>query len=120
LDTTQYLLPTSALSNFVRLQSKYSEADYARQAVMLEISVLEQMKQKGLRDEVFQPDEELGKAYTRLAMIEEGAGQVEASRSALAEARTHYEQSPSRSGKEPTDDEMKKIITLIDKAADSL
>ena len=117
LESTQYLLPTGVVSDFARLQFKCAEAEHARQAVMLQIHLLEQMKQMGLADEVFQPDVELGKAYTRLAMIEEGAGQMDAGQSALARARAYYKRVHSGS-KELNDDEMKKVITLMDRAAD--
>jgi hypothetical protein len=116
LEFTQYLLPTAVVSDFARVQFKHADADHARQAVVLQIHLLEQLR---LADKAFQADMELGKAYTRLALIEEAAGQPEAEQRALGQARASYKRAHS-SSKEPTDDEMKRAITLMDSAADRL
>ena len=92
----------------------HADTDHARQAVMLQIQLLERLESV---DKTFAGDLEVAKAYTRLAMVEEAGGRPDEEQRALAQARAHYDRVHSHS-KEPTDDEMKKAIKLWDGAAD--
>ena len=115
LDSTQYFVPTKIAADFARLQFAHSDTDHARQAVMLQIRLLEQLemadKDYHAKDLVF--------AYTRLAMIEAAAGQADAEKSALAQARTHYARASTRD-EEMTDDQLESIVKRLDHAAESL
>jgi hypothetical protein len=116
LKSIQYLGPTSVVSDFARLQFEHADTDHARQAVMVQIHLLEQLE---LADKAFHADGELGFAYLRLAMIEEAAGQAEAEQGALVQARARFKRSHSHS-EELTDDELKNAVKRLDRAADNL
>jgi hypothetical protein len=116
LKSDQYLAATRTASEFARLQFMHADTDHARQAVMLQIHLLEQLE---LADKTFHEDSELGLAYIRLAMIEEASGHPENERPALVRARACYEKSfPGR--QHGTDAELKDIVKKLDQAADKL
>jgi len=49
----------------------HADTDHARQAVMLQIQLIERLESA---DKTFAGDLEVAKAYTRLAMVEEAGG----------------------------------------------
>src|SRR5271163_3489877 len=87
LASIQYIGPTKATSDFARTQFMHADTDHARQAVMLQIRLLERLEQA---DKTFREDGRLWLAYIRLAMIEEAAGHSDAEQSALTQARALY------------------------------
>lgn len=107
----QYIAPTKVASDFARAQFMHADTDHARQAVMFQIHLLEQLEKA---DSSFRADE-LGWAYTRLAMIEEAAGHPEAEKSTLAQARASYSRRHPGAA-ELTDDEMKNGVRRVDQA----
>jgi hypothetical protein len=115
LTSIQYLAPTEVASNFARTQFMRADSDHARQAVMLQIQLLEQLE---LADKSFHADG-LALAYTRLAMVEEAAGQTEAEHRALAYARARDKRDHFRS-QELTDDELRNVVKRMDRAFDNL
>jgi hypothetical protein len=116
LESIQYIPPTKIASDFARTQFMRSDTDHARQAVMLQIHLLEQLEQG---DKTFREGGGLWLAYIRLAMIEETAGRSDAERSALAQARALYSRDHPR-GQEQTYDELKNFVLRLDRAADNL
>jgi hypothetical protein len=114
-ESSQYFLPTTAASDFARLQFRHSDADHARQAVLFQIHLLEQLEEvdKGFRTNL---RGELGWAYTRLAMIEESAAHGEARAEALAKAKECLKQSYPGAG-EWTEDKMKDVVNRMDQLA---
>jgi len=114
----QYIGPTYVAADFARVQFQHSVTEHARQAVMLQIRVLEQLE---AADKDFHGSE-LGLAYTRLAMIEEAAGRPDAEKQALAQARARYErfrtQRVPSQREELTDEKMKTLLKRLDEAAD--
>jgi hypothetical protein len=116
LESIQYIAPTEIPSDFARIQFMCADSDHARQAVLLQIHLLEELEQE---DKTFHEDGAVEFAYVRLAMIEEVAGRPEAEQSALAQARTRYRRVHS-SSEEMTDDELKKVVKRLDQAADNL
>src|SRR5580704_15063841 len=68
LESIQYIGPTGAASDFARIQFMHADTDHARQAVMVQIRLLEQLEQA---DKIFHEGGRLWLAYIRLAMIEE-------------------------------------------------
>jgi hypothetical protein len=116
-ESFQYFLPTSVASDFARVQFEHADTDHARQAVMLQIRLLEQLAQAG---KTFREGGgELWLAYIRLAMIEEAAGRPDAEQSAMTQARALYNRDHPH-GQEQTYDELKNVILRFDKAADNL
>ena len=115
LKSIQYLAPANIASDFARTQFMRADTNHARQAVMLQIRLLEQLE---LADKSFHADE-LFLAYTRLAMVEESAGQTEAERRALDQARARDKRDRFRS-KDLTDDELRNAVKLLDRAFDNL
>jgi hypothetical protein len=113
--STQYIVPTNVASDFARIQFMHADTDHARQAVMLQIQLLEQLE---LADKSFQANE-LAFAYIRLAMVEEAAGRREAERQALARARARIGQTHSRN-EERTDDQLENDVRRLDRAIDDL
>jgi len=105
----------SVISNFARQQFEHADGVHARQAVLLEISTLEELE-RAAHDSA--TEGQLGFAYTRLAMIEEGAGQADAERQALDQARGWLNHSHPR--QERTDEQMKSALKRWDSAADRL
>lgn len=116
LESSQYFLPTSVGSDFARVQFEHADTDHARQAVMLQIHLLEQLEQA---DATFRENGRLWLAYIRLAMIEEAAGRPDAEHSALTDARALYNRDHPR-GQEQTYDELKAFVLRLDRAADNL
>jgi len=114
LESTQYIAPAKVASDFARIQFMHADTDHARQAVMLQIQLLEQLE---LADRSFHANE-LALAYIRLAMVEEAAGRPEAEQRALAQARARW-QTHSRK-EELTDEELKNAAKRIDGAVDDL
>ncbi len=114
LESIQYVAPTKVASDFARTQFWRADTDHARQAVMLQIQLLEQLE---LADKSFHADD-LAFAYTRLAMVEEAAGRPEAEQRGLAQAKARYRQMHSRSG-ERTDDDLKNAVKRMDRALDN-
>ena len=104
---------SSAFSDFAVQQFKYADTAHAREAVLLQISVLQRLEPI---DHDFHIGAELGWAYTRLGMIEELAGQKEAARAALDQARAHFKLLQPH--EELTDDQMKNTVKLMDDAWD--
>jgi len=93
----------------------HADTDHARQAVTLQIHLLEQLE---LADKSFHAND-LPFAYVRLAMVEQAAGRPEAEQQALAQARARIRQTLPRSG-EPTDDELENGVRRLDRALDNL
>ena len=116
LESIQYIAPNKITSDFARTQFMRADTDHARQAVMLQINLLEQL---GQGDKTFREGGVLLLAYIRLAMIEETAGRPDAERSALAQAKALYNRDHPR-GQEQTYDELKNVVLRLDRAADNL
>lgn len=115
LISIQYMAPTKVASDFARTQFMHADTDHARQAVMLQIQLLEQLE---LADKSFHANE-LAFAYARLAMVEKVAGQAEAEQHALAQARARDKRDHPRSA-ELTDDELESFVKRLDRAFDKL
>jgi hypothetical protein len=113
LESTQYIAPTAVASDFARTQFMRANTDHARQAVTLQIQLLEQLE---LADKSFHADE-LALAYIRLAMVEEAAGRPEAEQQALAQAKARWR---THSGEELTDDELRNAVKRLDRAFDNM
>ncbi len=81
--------------------------------MLLEIKILGQLERAA-------PDSssegQSGFAYTRLAMIEEAAGQAEAERRALDQAKEWFGRAHPREGL--TGEQMKSALKLLDEASD--
>jgi hypothetical protein len=116
LESHQYITPSIVASDFARIQFMHADTDHARQAVMLQIRLLEQLEQA---DKTYHEDGTLWLAYIRLAMIEEAAGRPDAEKSALTQARAiHSPNYPH--DQEPTSDELKNGVLRLDKEFDNL
>jgi hypothetical protein len=115
LESIQYIAPAKIASDFARTQFMRADTDHARQAVMLQIQLLEQLERL---ERSFHGDQ-LVFAYTRLAMVEEAAGRPDSGQRALAQARACYRQMHARS-KDLTDDELKNAVKRSDRALDNL
>jgi len=115
LKSIQYIAPTKTVSDFARTQFMRADTDHARQAVMLQIQLLEQLERV---DKSFHADD-LAFAYIRLAMIEEAAGQPAAEQRALAQARVRHRQMHSRND-ELTDEELRNAVKRSDGVKDNL
>ncbi|MGB9073095.1 MAG: hypothetical protein WCC22_10540 [Terriglobales bacterium] len=115
LESVQYIGPTKIASDFARTQFMHADTDHARQAVALQIQLLEQLE---LADKSFHAHE-LAFAYVRLAMVEKIAGQAEAEQRALSQARARDKQDHSRS-EGLTDDELESLVKRLDRAFDKL
>lgn len=116
LESGQYTTPTTIASDFARIQFMHADADHARQAVMLQIHLLEQLE---LADKTFHEDRELAFAYVRLAMVEEAAGQPEAEQHALAQAKAFHKRVHACC-EELTDNDLKNGVKRLDQASDNL
>ncbi len=95
------------LGDFAVQQVESADTDHARQALRLEISILEKIEllidNKCCRGE-------LALAYVRLGTVEDAAGQTQAKEAAFNQARRLF----GRNGL--TDDEMRSIVKKIDGA----
>lgn len=116
LKSTQYMAPTKTASDFARIQFMHADTDHARQAVMFQIHLLEQLE---LADKTFHEDKELASAYVRLAMVEEAAGQPDAEQRALAQARAIHKRVHACC-EELTDNDLKNGVKRLDQALDNL
>ena len=106
---------SSAASDFAARQFHHANVEHARQAALLEISVLEQLR-VATSDTPAQG--RLGFAYIRLAMVEEAAGNKEAERRAMEQARAWFP--PPRPGHELSDDQLKQALNRMDDFASSV
>jgi len=104
----------SVISDFALQQFEHADSAHARQAVLLEIKILEQLERVAAPDS--SSEGLLGFAYTRLAMIEETAGQTEAERRALDEAKVRFNR--NRPQEKLTDEQMKSALKRWDAAFD--
>jgi len=93
-------------------QFEHADNSRARQAVQLQIKVLEQLEKA---DHDTSSESQFGFAYTRLAMIEEAAGQTVAERSAQDQARQCLKRSHHG---ELTDEQMRAGLKRMDAAFD--
>jgi hypothetical protein len=98
-----------AVSDFAARQFHYADAEHARQAALLEISVREQLRTVA-HDSV--SDGGLALAYVRLAMVEEAAGNKEAERHAMEQARA-WSPRP-RQGQDPSDERLRELLNKMD------
>jgi hypothetical protein len=115
----------SITSDFAREQFEHADQAHARQAVLLEIKLLEQVErvvhEPGASDGAFASEGsgfQLVLAYTRLALIEETAGQTEAVRRDLDQAKVWFNR--NRPDKEVTDEQLKNTLKRFDAAFDRL
>src|SRR5947208_9705214 len=99
-------------SDFALQPCEHADSSHARQAVLLEIKLLKQLERAAP-----EPGSggRLGFAYIRLATIEEAAGQQEAGRRALGEARERLKLVYPR--EELTDEQMKMMLKRLDGAS---
>jgi hypothetical protein len=115
MQSAEIISISSVPSYFALQQFEHADSAHARQAVLLEIKILGQLERAA-------PDPssegKFGLAYTRLAMIEEAAGQAEAERRALDQARERFERAYPRKGL--TDEQMKSTLKLLDESSDRL
>jgi hypothetical protein len=109
----------SVASDFASQQFQHADSAHARQAVLLELKLLDQLH-RAAHDS--SSESQLGLAYTfayiRLAMIEEAAGQTEAERRAMDEAKVRFNR--KRPNEEVTDEQMKNALKRFDAASDRL
>lgn len=96
------------ISDFAARQFHYADIEHARQAALLEISIREQLRTASHESAV---DGELGLAYVRLAMVEEAAGNKEAKRQALKQAKVCFP--PPGPGRELGDDQLKEALNRM-------
>lgn len=106
------IIARSVVSDYAARQFRNADSDHAREAVQLEISV-----RRRLRAATQDPSEDghVGFAYVRLALIEDAAGNQEAGRQAMAEARTWFKPRP---GQSLSDDQLKDVLKKLDKSWD--
>ena len=114
-ESIKYVAPTRVAADFARTQFMHADTDHARQAVLLQIQLLEKLE---LVDKSFHADD-FAFAYTRLALIEEATGRPEAAQRALARATARYSQMYP-SNKELTDDELRNEVKRLDSAIENL
>jgi len=112
-ETTKIIAASSVPSDFAARQFKYADTTHARQAVLLEIGILEQL-QRVTHDSVQAGRLEF--AYARLAMIEEAAGNKDAKRAALDQAKAWDKRIHGR--EEITDEQLKNAVRTMDQAMD--
>jgi hypothetical protein len=115
MQSAEVISISSIPSSFALQQFEHADTAHARQAVLLEIKILEQL-QRAAPDP--SAEGQFGLAYTRLAMIEQAAGQAGAERRALDQARQWFERSHPR--EVPTDEQMKSRLKLMDEASSQL
>lgn len=104
-----------AVSDFAREQFIHADNEHARQAVLFQISILEQMQR-------FKADPSLANlfavAYAHLGMIEAAAGHPEGERRALDQARTWFKR--VHPNEDFSDDRIKTAVIRMDNGLDSL
>lgn len=98
-----------AISDFAARQFHYADPEHARQAALLEISVREQLRAVAHDSAV---DGGLALAYVRLAMVEGAAGNKEAQRRAMEQARA-WSPRP-RQGQDPADERLMQLFNKMD------
>jgi hypothetical protein len=113
----------SITSVFAREQFEYADHAHARQAVLLEIKLLEQLEQVVHETDasgalVGTEGLQVALAYTRLALIEGEDGQTEAARRDLGRAKASFNR--NRPGEEVTDEQLKDTLRRFDAASKSL
>jgi hypothetical protein len=113
LESIQYIAPAKLVSDFARTQFLRADTDHARQAVMLQIQLLEQLERA---DGSFHA-QDLTFAYVRLAMIEKAAGRPDAERRALGQAKARDNREHIRNV-EMTDDKLESDVERLDRAFD--
>lgn len=113
-DQAEPIFLSDATADFAAEQFEYADTAHAREAVALQIHVLELLGRLGNEPG---DDDWTGWAYVRLAMIEESSGQKQAERIALERAREYFRR--SHPAKELTDDEMKSALVRMDEAMGS-
>lgn len=105
----------SPLHDFAREEFENADSAHARQAAQLEIKVLSEIEWDS-RDRI--AEQFLGLAYTRLALIEQIAGNLEARDAALQRAREWV--AKARPGQNLTDEQLRNTLKMMDGAADRL
>jgi len=117
-DSMQWVETMSAsevTSDFASQQFEHADSGHARQAVLLQIKLLGQLERLAHDSST---ESNLGFAYTRLALIEEAAGQADAERSALDQARTWFTRARPRD--EHTDQQMEDSLKRLDKVFEQI
>jgi hypothetical protein len=104
-----------AVSDFAARQFHHADLEHARQAALLEISIREQLRNVAHDSTV---DGGLGLAHVRLAMVEEQAGNREAERHALEQARGWF--APLNPGQELSDERLKDFLNKMDEYGHSV
>lgn len=110
----EIITASSVPSDFAARQFKYADTTHARQAVLLELGILQQL------DRVAHDTVQAGKlamAYARLAMIEETAGNQDAERAALVQAKV-WNNKRTRGHAEITDEQLKNAVRTMDRVMD--
>jgi hypothetical protein len=123
MQLAEFMSIPSITSNFAREQFEHADSAHARQAVLLEIKLLEQLervaRQTGGSGVVSASEDiQLALAYTRQALIEEADGQSEAARRDLDQAKSRLNR--HRTEKVVTDEQMKDTLKRFDAASDSI
>lgn len=108
MESSLLIFAESTTSDFAVQQLEHANTDHARRAVQLQITILERAERATSAPAY---KRQLGYAYTRLAMVEQAAGEAQAERAALDQARVWFNQ------KELRDDQMKKALKLLDGAS---
>lgn len=112
-DEMRPIFLSEATARFAAKQFKYADSAHGREAVLLQIRVL-QLLERSHQDSG--NEEQLGSAYVRLSMIEEAAGQKAAERAALDQARAYFKRLDPTP--ESTDDQMKSAVRQMDELLD--
>ena len=99
-----------AVSAFAAQQFRHADADHARQATLLQISVFEQLR---VATNDTNTRHNLGLAYVRLALVEKSAGNQEAEHLALKQARMWL---PTRPGQDASDEQLEDFLKRLDQA----
>lgn len=103
------IVASLAVSDFAARQYHYADAEHARQAALLEISVREQLRAVAHDRAV---DGGLALAYVRLAMVERAAGNKEAEHHAMEQVRA-WSPRP-RQGRDPSDEQLRELFNKMD------
>jgi len=108
-DDLSTLFLSDITENFAVRQSRHADSAHAREAVLLQIKVLQLLERS---HQELANEERLGAAYVRLSMIEGSAGNEVAGRAALQQARSYFKRlHPNR---EETDDQLKDDVRRMD------
>ena len=99
-----------AVSEFAAQQFRHADADHARVAAQLQISVFEQLR---VATDDTNTRRNLGLAYVRLAWVEKSAGNQEAEHLALKQARMWL---PTRPGQDASDEQLEDFLKRLDQA----